>query len=102
MPDIGKSSKVFDHKMVSEFGTILCSDMRVHNFVLSCLTDNSSNQPSVIMLGSFYKRGYVEIKVECEAEELNNVDVCRTQETVRTGRHLTNVTGWFITLSRDS
>ena len=71
---------------------------------MSCLTDNSSNQPSVIMLGSFYKRGYVEIKVECEAEaiELNNIDVCRTRATVRTGRHSTNVIGSYITLSRDS
>ena len=65
MPDIGKSSKVFDHKMLSEFGTILCSDTRVHNFVLENLTNNSSSEPTVLeMLGSFYKRGWVEIKVE--------------------------------------
>ena len=63
MPDIGKSSKVFDHKMLSEFGTVLCSDMRVHNFVVESLTENS-HQPAVMMLGSFYKRGWVEIKVE--------------------------------------
>ena len=69
MPDIGKSSKVFDDKMLSEFGTILCSDVKVHNFVLESLTDTSSSQPSVIMLGSFYKRGHVEIKVECGAVE---------------------------------
>ena len=80
MPDIGKSSKVFDDKMLSEFGTILCSDVKVHNFVLESLTDTSSSQPSVIMLGSFYKRGHVEIKVECGAvecggRELNNAGV---------------------------
>ena len=49
--------------MLSEFGTVLCSDMRVHNFVVESLTDNS-HQPAVMMLGSFYKRGWVEIKVE--------------------------------------
>ena len=65
MPDIGKSSKVFDHKMLPEFGTILCSDTRVYNFVLESLTNNSFSQPTVLeMLGSFYKRGWVEIKVE--------------------------------------
>ena len=51
--------------MLSEFGTILCSDRRVHNFVLESLTNNSSSQPKVLeMLGSFYKRGWVEIKVK--------------------------------------
>ena len=95
---------MFDHKMLSDFGTILCSDMRVHNFVLESLADNSPSQPSVIMLGSFYKRGWVEIKVEGGGWDLNNDDICicRTQATVKMGRHLTNVTGWFITRSRDS
>ena len=31
--------------------------------VVESLTDNS-HQPAVLMLGSFYKRGWVEIKVE--------------------------------------
>ena len=63
--------------MLSEFGTILCSDMKVHNFVLESLTTESSCPPSVIMLGSFYKRGYVEIKV-CRgvgAGKFNNAGV---------------------------
>lgn len=67
MPDIGKTSKMFDPLMLSEFGTILCSDENVYSHALQGLLNNDGCaepcQPSMVMLGSFYKRGFVEIQV---------------------------------------
>ena len=68
VPDCGKTSKVYEPLvMLSEFGTILCSEVEVYDLVLEGLLNNHhsdiSARPAVILLGSFHKRGSVEIKV---------------------------------------
>ena len=58
---------MFDPVMLSEFGTVLCSDQNVYDHAMESLLNNDDcdqlSPPLVVMLGTFYKRGSVQIQV---------------------------------------
>ena len=80
MPDIGKTSKMFDPVMLSEFGTVLCSDEEVYDHAMESLLNNDDcdqlSLPTVVMLGTFYKRGSVEIKDPVRSTDQSAFDKC--------------------------
>ena len=105
MPDIGKTSKMFDPVMLSEFGTVLCSDEEVYDHAMESLLNNDDcdplSLPTVVMLGTFYKRGSVEIKVR-RGRKAGHMLSCRTPSGVKTRAPSTSATGWSTTQSRAS
>ena len=79
VPDNGKCSKMFDLSMLAEYGTILCSSTSIHDNVVESLINNhkdGQNRPLVLKLGSYYKRGFVEILDPSNSKDPSAFDKC--------------------------
>ena len=81
VPDNGKCSKMFDLSMLAEYGTILCSSTTIHENVVESLINNAKDGqdrplPVVLILGSYYKRGFVEILDPSNSKDPSAFDKC--------------------------
>ena len=79
VPDNGKCSKMFDLSMLAEFGTILCSSTSICESVTESLINNDKdghNRPVVLILGSYHKRGFVEILDPSSSKDPSAFDKC--------------------------
>ena len=83
VPDNGKSAQMFDPQMLSHFGTILCSDSTVLNYINEGLINNNHDEglmtgglPEVKHLGNYYKRGFVEILDPTLSKDPSGFDKC--------------------------
>ena len=79
VPDNGKCSKMFDLSMLAEYGTILCSSTSIYDNVVESLINNhkdGQNRPLVLILGSYYKRGFVEILDPSNSKDPSAFDKC--------------------------
>ena len=79
VPDNGKCSRMFDLSMLAEHGTILCSSTSIYTSVMESLINNDKNgqcRPLVLILGSYHKRGFVEIVDPSSSKDPSAFDKC--------------------------
>ena len=84
-------TRVCSPSLLAQYGTLLCSDHSVVTHVREALVNNINNsdvninndinnnvnkQPAVIMLGSFHKRGEVEILDPSRSRDPSSYDKC--------------------------
>ena len=65
--------------MLAEFGTILCSSTSICESVTESLINNDKDghiRPVVLILGSYYKRGFVEILDPSNSKDPSAFDKC--------------------------
>ena len=65
--------------MLAEFGTILCSSTNIYESIVESLINNvkdGQNKPLVLILGSYHKRGFVEILDPSSSKDPSAFDKC--------------------------